>query len=73
MFSHKEILPRASNYLKSQYFQKARESKWKIKYKFLHDKVFLHPSQVMNPSVKLNNDGSLSSEEKQWLNDSMKN
>lgn len=71
--TNKYCLKRASNYLNSQHFQKARESKRKIQHKFLHDEVFLHLSQVMNSSVKLNNDGSLSSEEKQWLNDNMKN
>ena len=71
--TNKYCLNRASNYLKRQHFQKARENKQKIQYKFSHDEVFLHLSQVMNSSVKLNNDGSLSSEEKQWLNDNMKN
>ena len=58
--TNKYCLKRASNYLNSQHFQKARESKRKIQHKFLHDEVFLHLSQVMNYSVKLNNDGNLS-------------
>ena len=65
------IIEKGSNYLKSQYFQKEKESEGKVQYKVLPYESFSLAIQIMNPLVKLNDDCTLSSEEYQWLNDSM--
>ena len=68
---YNHIIEKDSNYLKCQYFQKEKESKGKVQYKVLPDEIFSLAIQIMNPLVKLNDDCSLSSEEYQWLTDSM--
>ena len=68
---YNHIIEKCSNYLKCQYFQKEKESKGKVQYKVLPDEIFSLAIQIMNPLVKLNDDCTLSSEECQWLTDSM--
>ena len=68
---YNHIIKKGSNYLKCQYFQKEKESKGKVQYKVLPDEIFSLAIQIMNPLVKLNDDCTLSSEEYQWLTDSM--
>ena len=67
---YNHIIEKGSNYLKCQYFQNEKESKRKVQYKVLPDEIFSLAIQIMNPLVKLN-DCTLSSEEYQWLTDSM--
>ena len=50
---YNHIIEKGINYLKCQYFQKEKESKRKVQYKLLHDDVFVHPTQIMNPLVNL--------------------
>ena len=55
----------------SKYLAKVMEKKNKYFYKLLPDDIYVCPTEVMSPFVKLEADLSLSVSEYQWLSDSI--
>ena len=68
---NEHVVPVGARYIKCKYFEKKQEEKCCVYYNLLHYDVYVLPTQVMSPLVKLNEDNSLSIEEYQWLADSI--
>ena len=66
-FNH--IIPKGSKFIKCQYFEKYEEKRGGVMYKILPETVLVLPTQVLNPVVELDEDGSLSMENYLWLSD----
>ena len=61
------IIPKGSKFIKCQYIEKYKGKQQKIMYKLLPETVLVLPTQVLNPVVELDEDGSLSMENYLWL------
>ena len=68
---YNHVVPKESQYIECQYYQKEKETKSEIRYKLLPKRVYVFPTQVLSPLVNLSENHILKMEEYQWLSDSL--